>query len=92
MQKYKVDWLAFTISFEEHDGDIDENIRGLCDSKQRDFWGEIPGRYHTVVITHPTGTTTTETIYLSRTMSVQLSNRLIQMHNRGFKAIRNKRN
>ncbi len=39
MQKYKVDWLALTISFEEHDGDkryFDENILlRSCDSLKR---------------------------------------------------------
>lgn len=47
MQKYKVDWLAFTISFEEHDGDkryFDENILEVLRFDKEDF-EEIPGRY-----------------------------------------------
>ena len=47
MQKYKVDWLAFTISFEGHDGDKrydDENILKVLKFDKDDF-EEIPGRY-----------------------------------------------
>ena len=47
MQKYKVDWLAFTISFEKHDGDKrydDENILKVLKFDKDDF-EEIPGRY-----------------------------------------------
>lgn len=47
MQKYKIDWLAFTISFEGHDGDKrydDENILKVLKFDKDDF-EEIPGRY-----------------------------------------------
>lgn len=47
MQKYKVDWLAFTISFEKHDGDKrydDENILKVLKFDNDEF-EEIPGRY-----------------------------------------------
>ncbi len=46
MQKYKVDWLAFTISLEEHNGDkryFDENILEVLRFDKEDF-EEIPGR------------------------------------------------
>lgn len=47
MQKYKIDWLAFTISFEKHVGDKrydDENILKVLKFDKDDF-EEIPGRY-----------------------------------------------
>lgn len=47
MQKYKIDWLAFTISFEKHVGDKrydDENILKVLKFDNDDF-EEIPGRY-----------------------------------------------
>lgn len=47
MQKYKVDWLAFTISFEGHDGDKrydDENILKVL-KFDKDEFENIPGRY-----------------------------------------------
>lgn len=47
MQKYKIDWLSFTISFKEHDGDKrydDENILKVLKFDKDDF-EDIPGRY-----------------------------------------------
>lgn len=47
MQKYKIDWLAFTINFEGNDTDkryFDENILKVLKFKEDEF-EEIPGRY-----------------------------------------------
>ena len=47
MQRYKIDWLAFTIKFEEHDGDkryFDENILKVLKFDKEEF-EEVQGRY-----------------------------------------------
>lgn len=47
MQRYKVDWLAFTIKFEENDGDkryFDENILKVLKFDKEEF-EEVQGRY-----------------------------------------------
>ena len=50
MQRYKIDWMAFTTSFEEHDGDkrnFDENILDVLKFDKEEF-EEVPGRYFTL--------------------------------------------
>ena len=44
MQKYKVDWLAFSVSFEEEEQTLDPQVMKLLGYDLADF-DEIPGRF-----------------------------------------------
>ena len=44
MQKYKVDWLAFSVSFEEEEQTLDPQLMKLLGYDLADF-DEIPGRF-----------------------------------------------
>lgn len=46
MQKYKVDWLAFSVSFEEEEQTLDPQVMKLLGYDLADF-DEIPGRFFT---------------------------------------------
>ena len=44
MQKYKVDWLAFSVSFEDEEQTLDPQLLKILGYDLADF-DEIPGRF-----------------------------------------------
>ena len=44
MQKYKVDWLAFSVSFEDEEQTLDHQLLKILDYDLAEF-DEIPGRF-----------------------------------------------
>lgn len=46
MQKYKVDWLAFSVSFEDEEQTLDPQLLKILGYDLADF-DEIPGRFFT---------------------------------------------